>query len=202
MRIVMLSVAATVLGLVAGCGSSTTGGAAVADHTCTKVSAPMTVIDDKAYGDPVLSVPQPEGWERNTKLDSQVIRFVMVNKALTADNFAANAVVTFESVTSNTQSPKQILDAQQTNLKTKLKATDISATDGTQCGYPSTTITYTSPAMGGVAPRKAKVLGVVIETKDRTYLTTLTIGSADDQNPTFAKDSETILKGFAIKAGT
>jgi hypothetical protein len=48
MRIVMLSVAAAVLGLVAGCGTSTTGGAAVADHTCTVVSAPMTAIDSKA----------------------------------------------------------------------------------------------------------------------------------------------------------
>jgi Probable lipoprotein LpqN len=200
MRIVMLSVAATILGLVAGCGSSTTGGAAVADHTCTKVSAPMTAIDPKAAGDPALSIPQPAGWERNTKLDSQIIRFVMVNKSLTTNNFAANAVVTFESVTSNTQSPKQILDSQQDNLKNQLKATDISATDGTQCGYPATTISYTAPAMGAVRSRKAKVLGVVIEANDKTYLTTLTIGSADDQNPTFATDSETILKGFAIKA--
>jgi hypothetical protein len=45
------------------------------------------------------------------------------------------------------------------------------------------------------------VLGVVIESASKTYLTTLTIGSADDKNATFAKDSETILKGFAIKAG-
>jgi hypothetical protein len=196
----MLSVAATMLGLVAGCGSSTTGGAAVADHTCTVVSAPMIAIDSKAAGDPALSIPQPEGWERNTKLDSQIIRFVMVNKSLTANSFAANAVVTFESVTSNTQSPKQILDSQQDNLKNQLKATDISATDGTQCGYPATTISYTAPAMGAVPSRKAKVLGVVIEANDKTYLTTLSIGSADDQNPTFATDSETILKGFAIKA--
>jgi hypothetical protein len=196
----MLSVAATMLGLVAGCGSSTTGGAAVADHTCTVVSAPMIAIDSKAAGDPALSIPQPEGWERNTKLDSQIIRFVMVNKSLTANSFAANAVVTFESVTSNTQSPKQILDSQQDNLKNQLKATDISATDGTQCGYPATTISYTAPAMGAMPSRKAKVLGVVIEANDKTYLTTLSIGSADDQNPTFATDSETILKGFAIKA--
>jgi Probable lipoprotein LpqN len=200
MRIVMLSVAATVLGLVTGCGSSTTGGAAVADHTCTVVSAPMTTIDVKTPGDPRLSIPQPKGWERTTKLDSQIIRFVMVNKSLTANNFAANAVLTFESVSANTQSPKQILDGQQTNLKNQLRATDISATDGTQCGYPATTITYTAPAMGSVPSRKAKVLGVVIEANDKTYLTTLTVGSADDQNPTFATDSATILKGFAVKS--
>jgi hypothetical protein len=200
MRIVVLSVAATVLGLVAGCGNSSTGGTAVVDHTCTVVSAPMATLDAQAAGDPALGVPQPAGWERTTKLDSQIIRFVMVNKSLTANKFSANAVVTFESVTSNTQSPKQILDGQQDNLKNQLKATDISATDGTQCGYPATTITYTAPAMGGVPSRKAKVLGVVIEANDKTYLTTLTIGSADDQNPTFVTDSETILKGFAVKA--
>jgi Probable lipoprotein LpqN len=188
-----------VLGLVTGCGSSASSLTAAADHHCTQVSAPMTKLDMVGAGDPALSIPQPEGWERNTKLDSEIIRFVMVNKSLTTDNFAANAVLTFESVNSTKESPKQILDAQQANLKNQLKATDVSATDGTQCGFPATTITYTAPAMGAIPTRKAKVLGVVIESHDRTYLTTLTIGSADDKNPTFAKDSETILKGFSIQ---
>jgi hypothetical protein len=148
---------------------------------------------------PQLSIPQPQGWERRTELDSKIIRFVMVNKSLTADNFAANAVVTFESVTDSSQTPKQILDGQRENLEKQLKATDVTAEDDTQCGFPSTTISYTPPAMGASTPRKAKVLGVVIESGDKTYLTTLTIGSADDQNKTFVKDSGTILKGFAIK---
>ena len=158
----------------------------------------MTAISTTS-DEPQLSIPQPEGWERRTELDSEIIRFVMVNKSLTADNFAANAVVTFETVNDSSQSPKQLLDGQRSNLETQLKATDVEAEDSTQCGYPATLISYTPPSMGGTQPRKAKVLGVVIESGSKTYLTTLTIGSADDQNATFAKDSETILKGFTIK---
>jgi hypothetical protein len=199
MRCVFLGVAAATVALVAGCGS-TTGGTAVADHSCTEVTAPMTAIS--TMGDePQLSIPQPEGWERRTELDSKIIRFVMVNKSLTADSFAANAVVTFETVNDNSQTPKQILDGQRSNLETQLKATDVKADDSTQCGYPATLISYTPPPMGATKPRKAKVLGVVIESAGKTYLTTLTIGSADDKNATYAKDSETILKGFAIKTG-
>lgn len=147
---------------------------------------------------PQLSIPQPAGWDRRTELDSKIIRFVMVNKSLTADNFAANAVITFETVNDSSQTPKQILDSQRDNLEKQLKATDVQAQDGTQCGYPSTMISYTPPSMGASKPRRAKVLGVVIESGGKTYLTTLTVGSADDQNTTFARDSATILKGFAI----
>lgn len=190
---------AALLTLLTGCGP-TTEGTAVADHSCTEVTAPMTTIDSESATEPQLSIPQPEGWDRKTELDSKVIRFVMVNRDLTADNFAANAVVTFESVAGGTQSPRQILDGQRENLESQLKATDVSAEDTTQCGYPATTISYTAPAMGPAPSRKAKVLGVVIESEDKTYLATLTVGSADEDNPTYAKDSETILQGFAITA--
>ncbi|MET0698557.1 MAG: LpqN/LpqT family lipoprotein [Mycobacterium sp.] len=162
----------------------------------------MTKIESTSATDPQLSIPQPEGWDRKTELDSQIIRFVMVNRSLTTDNFAANAVVTFESVAGSTQSPRQILDGQRDNLETQLRATDVSADNGTQCGYPATTISYTAPAMGPAPSRKAKVLGVVIESDAKTYLATLTVGSAADDDPTYAKDSETILKGFAITAPT
>ncbi|MCV7227675.1 LpqN/LpqT family lipoprotein [Mycolicibacterium komossense] len=196
MRFVLLGVAAATLTLVTGCGT-TTAGTAVADHSCIEVSAPMTAISTPPGG-PQLSIPQPQGWERRTELDSKIIRFVMVNKSLVADNFAPNAVVTFESVANSSQTPRQILDGQRINLRRQLMATDVKSEDGTQCGYPSTMISYTPPAMGAATPRKAKVLGVVIESGDKTYLTTLTIGSADDKNTTFATDSDTILKGFAI----
>jgi hypothetical protein len=196
MRIV-LAVTLTALALVTGCGP-TTEGTAVADHNCTEVAAPMAAIDSDSDTEPKLSIPQPEGWDRNTELDSKIIRFVMVNRDLSIDNFASNAVVTFESMAGATQSPREILDGQRDSLETQLKATDVVSEDGTQCGFPATTISYTAPAMGPAPSRQAKVLGVVIESGEKTYLATLTVGSADEQNPTYAKDAETILQGFAI----
>ena len=193
-----LPVAAIVLALVTGCGGSTVSGMAVADHSCAKVSAPMTAIDPASPTEPRLSIPQPDGWVRKTELDSKIIRFVMVNKNLSSKSFAANAVVTFESVSGNTESSRQILDGQRDNLESQLGATDVTSVDATQCGYPATTITYTAPRMGAAPSRKAKVLGVVVDSGDKTYLATVTVGSADDQNTTFVKDSEAILTGFAI----
>jgi hypothetical protein len=191
--------ALTVLAVVTGCGP-TTEGKAVADHSCTEVTAPLTKIESTSASDPQLSIPQPDGWDRKTELDSQIIRFVMVNQSLSSDNFAANAVVTFESMAGSKQSPRQILDGQRDSLETQLGATDVSEDHGTQCGYPATTISYTAPAMGPAPSRKAKVLGVVVESDAKTYLITLTVGSADDGNPTYTKDAETILQGFAVTA--
>ena len=48
--------------------------------------------------EPQLKIPQPPGWQRVSMLDSEVIRFTMGNKALSARNFMPTAVVTLESI--------------------------------------------------------------------------------------------------------
>ncbi|PRC60703.1 hypothetical protein C6A85_16690, partial [Mycobacterium sp. ITM-2017-0098] len=44
-------------------------------------------------GEPRLRIPVPAGWERNTMMDSQVIRYAIVAMDLVADGFATSAVV-------------------------------------------------------------------------------------------------------------
>src|SRR5262245_17009720 len=61
---------------------------------CTKVDAPMTSIPDHTDEEPVMKIPQPEGWERVTMMDSDLIRFTMRNPTLIRDGFAPTAVVT------------------------------------------------------------------------------------------------------------
>ncbi len=43
-----------------------------------------------------MRVPQAAGWNRSTKLDSEIIRFVLVNADLAANQFAPNIVVALE----------------------------------------------------------------------------------------------------------
>jgi hypothetical protein len=216
MRIVGLSGLVAALVLVTGC-ESTIGGTAVAshagadqtaanqadaDHSCAQVSAPMTPIEPRSTAEFQLTIPQPDGWVRDTKMDSQIIRFVMVDRDLTTDHFAPNAVVTFESLAHPTQTAREMLDDLPGALKQGLGATDVTSADITQCGYPAIMIDYTAPSMGPIPTRRQKALGVVMESGDTFYHTTVTIGSTDSQNPTYIKDSETIFKGFAITAPT
>ena len=200
MRTVIVAPVLTALVLVAGCGSSTTDGAPVADHSCASTSAPLTVIDPQAEGEPELHIPQPAGWETSDKLNSPMIRFAMVNTDLTTDGFAPNAVVTFETAGSGETDADQVFDQQRELLETQLGATDVSVESGMQCGYAAQTISYTAPAMNEVPERQSKVLCVLADIDGATYLTTLTISSVDPDESVYAEDATTILTGFQIGA--
>src|SRR4051812_48225072 len=63
------------------------GKAPASASDCTKVDAPMVSIPDHNDEEPVMKIPQPEGWERVTMMDSQLIRFTMRNEAMAKDGF-------------------------------------------------------------------------------------------------------------------
>ncbi|MGB3482254.1 MAG: LpqN/LpqT family lipoprotein [Mycobacterium sp.] len=195
-------VAPVLAGLVflTGCGSSTTDGEPEADHSCVETSVPLSVIAAQAEGEPELKIPQPPGWNTSDQLNSQMIRFTMVNTDLTVEAFAPNAVVTMETAGAGSIDAGEVFDQQRQLLKSQLGATDVSAESGLQCGYPATTISYTAPQMGKVPQRQAKVLCVLAKVGNSAYLTTVTLSSVDPANPTYAADSEAILSGFQVIA--
>src|SRR5699024_7849197 len=62
-------------------GDLSTGAASEASQ-CEAVDAPLTTIPARNDDDPVMRIPQPQGWVRSTLLDSQLIRFSAVNEGL------------------------------------------------------------------------------------------------------------------------
>ncbi len=163
---------------------------------CTKVDAPLTTIPSRGDDEPILKIPQPEGWERVTMMDSELVRFTMRNLSLARDGFASTAVVTLESHPGIAE-PREVFDAQNAALA-GLGATDVDITAHTLCGLPSETLRYTAPAMGPVGPHPAMVMCTVLHTDNRTFAMTATVQTADPGNPTFQRDSETILTGFQM----
>jgi hypothetical protein len=164
---------------------------------CTKVDAPMASIPDHNDEEPVMKIPQPEGWERVTMMDSELIRFTMRNKDLARDGFAPTAVVTLESHRGIAE-PREVFDAQQDALKSALGATNVQMTETTLCELPAETLEYTTPQLGLLPPHPAKVITAVLHTDDMTYAMTMTVQSADPDNPTYQRDSEMILTGFQM----
>src|SRR5688500_17082971 len=105
----LIAVAAAAALLVNGCSRDVTGTAVTAsgggaqgpyggDGQCAEVAAPLEDIPSENAGEPALRIPVPPGWERNSTMDSQIIRYAIVAQDLIADKFAPNAVVTLESV--------------------------------------------------------------------------------------------------------
>jgi hypothetical protein len=164
---------------------------------CEQVSAPMTDIPTRTDQEPRLRIPQPQGWDRTDKLDSETIRFALRNEGLKADGFTPNAVVTLQRVGADVGKPQQILDAQNKQLQTKLKVKDITATPIQVCGSPAQTVVYTAPGMGKIPARKANSVAVVYQAGDVDYVATVTVQTIKD-NPTFAADAATIIKGFQM----
>lgn len=165
---------------------------------CDEVSVPMVDIPTRTDQEPRLRIPQPQGWERATKLDSETIRFALRNQALTDQGFTPNAVVTLQKVSSDVGKPQQILDAQDQQLVAKLRVKDLKSTPTQVCGSLARSTTYTAPGMGKIPARNAASLAVVFQAGDVNYVSTLTVQTIKPDNPTYVTDSATILKGFQI----
>ena len=203
--------AALVLG-AGGCGQST-GGEPVAEGTatasvgqtgasstvaktgaCAAVSGRVLTLPKKDAAEPVLGLPQPAGWERETSQDSDVIRGAIVNKNLVADAFAANAVITLENAKGMT--PQQALDSQVDSLRQGLKVTDLRPVPGTLCDYPSTSVTYVMP--GSTPNHKSTTLAVSVPDGANLWSITVTVQSKMPDDPTYRRDSQAILTGLQI----
>lgn len=182
---------------IAGAGCSDDGSKPSADK-CENVSVPMIDIPTRTDQEPRMRIPQPQGWERTTKLDSETIRFAIRNPALAADGFTPNAVVTLQKIGLDVGKPKQILDAQNQQLQMKLKVTDLKATEGQVCGLSAEATTYTAPGMGKIPARKATSLATVYQGGDANYVATVTVQAIKPDNETYARDSQLIIKGFQI----
>ena len=172
------------------------GKAASDGSECTAVDAPLTTIPGHGDDEPVMKIPQPDGWERVTMMDSELIRFTMRNISLANDGFASTAVVTLESQRGIAE-PREVFDGQHAALD-GLGATDVQITEHILCGLPAETLNYVAPAIGPVGPHPAMVVCVVLQTDDATFSVTATVQTADPDNPTYRRDAEMILTGFQM----
>jgi hypothetical protein len=162
---------------------------------CAAVDVPSLEIPPHGDGEPKMSIPAPPGWERSTALDSELIRFALVNQSLAAGGFAPNVTVTLEQIAGE-QSADAVFEQQRTALVDQGGATNLKSTPGTLCGQPAETIDYTGAPVGAAPARPITVLLSALPAGDRTFAVTVTVQTVDAQNPTYRQDSATILNGF------
>lgn len=203
------AVAAIAAMALPGCSQTITGTAVTAassapvatsggdESQCTTVDAPLADIPGEVDREPQLRIPIPAGWERNTMMDSQVIRYALVAMDLMADGFATNAVVTLESARGN-QTPDDVFDQNRGNLETMMGAYDLQVEANSTCGFPSETTHYMAPPMGPAPERPIVMHAVVARSAGTTYLATLTLQTTEPDNPTYLRDSQEIIDGFQM----
>ena len=97
---------------IAGAGCSDDGSKPSAD-SAKNVSVPMIDIPTRTDQEPRMRIPQPQGWERTTKLDSETIRFAIRNPALAAGRLHPQRGGDLQKIGLDVGKPKQILDARE-----------------------------------------------------------------------------------------
>ncbi len=161
-------------------------------RACAESAEPLLALKAQAPGEPQMALPQPPGWERSTKLDSELIRGIIVNNTLRANDFSPNAGVTLEDLTGKVETPQQALDAEVNGI-TQAGITIDSRTPTTHCGQPATIVDYT------LQGRPVTVLIVAAKNDDKLYAAALTVQTAEPENPTYVKDKKSILDGFQFE---
>lgn len=177
-----------------GSASSSTPDAAA---SCAHVDVPLQDVPTRSDSEPLLRVPKLPGWKRVTKMDSEVIRFTLVDSDLIADNFAPNLVVTLEDTPQ--LDPQAVFDQQKNNLRDVVGASDMAQTPATICGLPAVKLTFSLPPMGTeTSSRPAQALAVVAHIGSHQFLATATMQTTDADNPTYQQDSQTMLDGLQV----
>jgi hypothetical protein len=189
--------------LTAGCANQSprltlTAGSAGSFAACAEApaSAPLADVPTRGNGEPQLRVPAPAGWERATLLDSELIRYALVNKSMMANRFAPNVVVGLEVIHSDLDA-EQVFAAERQGLING-GGTNLTTSDQTVCGLPAQQVDYTLPALGTIAPHPARFLVAVIHTGGKTYAASVTVQTTEPDDNGYRRDAETILRGFQV----
>ena len=196
--------------LVTGCSRDIPGSAVKAsgagaespssgDGQCATVDTPLADIPAGDNSEPLMRIPVPQRWKRNSTMDSKVIRYAIVSQDLVSAGFSANAVVTLESVRGKTAADV-VFEENRANLVAMLGASDLKTEKNTTCGLPSETTDYTAPPMGPAPERPIIMHAVVATTPTATYLATLTIQTVDGADPTYQREAKEIVDGFQMLA--
>lgn len=166
-------------------------------RACNHVDAPLVDIPTQGDAEPQLRVPQPDGWQRDDSLDNQLIRYRMVNKAMTRYILAPNVVVSLVHL-SNVDAATEF-DKQLASLRAMPSNTNVVSTRGKQCGYPAATLGLTQPAVAPGTPQRAlRARSMLIGTGAQQFLATATVQSNDPDNPVYQKDAQMILDGLQV----
>lgn len=163
--------------------------AVVVSAGCASGDVPLTTLVPMAAGEPTLALPTPSGWEYSASMNSRIIRGLVANIRLRANDFTPNAVVTLEDLTGKVGDAQQGIDAEVHGAE-QAGITVTGRTPGTVCGNPSATITYTLKGHSVTALVTAAADG------QKVWAATLTVQTAEPDNRTYIADAQTILNNF------
>lgn len=172
------------------------------DHSaCAPLDTAMVDVPARSSSEPQLRLPKPQGWIRFTQLDSELIRYSLVNESLIAEQFAPNIVITIEPAPSG--DARTVYEQAQQNLTRIAGAKDMSTEAITVCGLPAERMRFQTPSMNGSGPgQHLQALQILTTSGTQPYLVTATVQTKDPANATYQRDADLLLAGLQVLAPT
>ena len=180
-------------GATSGEGAADTGAADAGSSTaCTSYSG-ETVEANSNPGEPVITVPVPEGWVRTTQLDSEVIRLALADGTVTAPPVPTVNVI-IDKVTGH---PADTLAQALNQLETTLAPKDLATQETSVCGFPALRADYTSKNVGEITWDITQYM-VAVPATDGQVLATFTLMAGAPASEDFVALREEIIDGIRI----
>lgn len=171
------------------------------DSACTAPASAMVDVPARSALEPQLRLPKPQGWIRFTQLDSELIRYSLVNQSLIAEQFAPNIVITIEPAPSD--DAQEVYDQAQQNLIRLAGAKDMSTEAVSVCGLPAEKLEFRTPSMGAPGPdQHVQALQILNNGGGQPCLVTATVQTKEPDNPTYQRDAALLLAGLQVLAPT
>ncbi|WP_142706759.1 hypothetical protein [Mycobacterium shimoidei] len=146
-------------------------------------------MHSEATDEPLLAIPKPAGWTFSTRENSSLVRGALSKPSLEASGFTPSFVVALANVTGDASTPEQALDTERAGRAQKVKIDNDEP--GTQCGYPSRTLTYTYEG------RASTTLMIAAEDElQNIWISTVDTQTIEPNNPEYLAAKRTILDGF------
>ena len=151
-------------------------------------------------GEPTFGIPLPEGWERMTMLDSELVRLTTADEASGPEK-GRTAVLTVEPADI---SGTKVFDANADMIESTLSPQDFVRHPVTSvCGLDAQLFDYTTARMGdGGKQTIHQLLLSVPDVNGSNLVAVLTVQSAASDADAFAPIADTIISGLRVEDPT
>lgn len=150
-------------------------------------------------GEPVFSIPLPEGWERTTMLDSELVRLTTADQAGGPEK-ARTAVLTVEpaEIAGTT-----VFDQNADMIETTMSPEGLVRHPETPvCGLDAQLFSYTTAGMGGEEKAVQQLLVSVPDVADSNLVAVLTVQSNTTDAEAFRPIADEIVAGLRVEDPT
>lgn len=163
---------------------------------CTPTDQELIELDPAGGDEPVVRVPMPAGWERSTRLDSELIRATLGGTEYGTEDGGPVVMVIVEDIGAYVDTAQEGIDAEIAPMES-FGMEIIGRKPTTVCGLPAERVTGLSPApTGEMIPME--VLVAVYETDTDMYAVLLNAQAPDGVDPQALRDQQAMLEQVQI----